>query len=577
MSATLVLCVGLGAAKAHAQDDEQVLHEYFNPWQVDTDSEGGGIDGSNDRTDQTDARSAPNTTARSSNRRPSLSINPGAGEVVYGKDGPVDRGNVSTPYGPLDPASQQTRLDRNTDRVDRLNYYANFEPSIMPYKRGVVQDSIRYDDGDYRIVLGGQRTRSIRVTGGEPRADEDSFWGSFMLRTEPGAYHPLPSVAADQRILTVQTEPDVPVTLFRDQADNYYLRTRHEGLLRLNVHLAAPAFYFDGKLDSDVAWSDFDRDRTPELPDHANDVADDVLDAIGISRSADPKTALEGLIFWYRDFEAKPFPDDQRGEDLYRAVSTSKIGVCRHRSMAFMMSARALGIPTRYVYNEAHAFVEVHWPRQGWRRIDLGGAANDFNFTSRSSESLHEGSFNDRFPQPPRYVEELRRQARQSESDGAEGERASGDAPERAAGETATEPASASEGEGGALEETGTMPDGSPASDGDSDAPSAEERIAVTISIRAASRQAFRGRSFRIEGVVRAESGTPLSGKSVDILLGPVGSENLEDARHLGRARTGPNGEFSGAFAIPKDVSIGRWSVLARFRGDETYAPAVGE
>ena len=48
-------------------------------------------------------------------------------------------------------------------------------------------------------------------------------------------------------------------------------------------------------------------------------------------------------------------------------------GVCRHRAYAFLVTAQSLGIPTRLVENEAHAWVEVH-DGTLWRRIDLGGA-----------------------------------------------------------------------------------------------------------------------------------------------------------------------------------------------------------
>ena len=43
--------------------------------------------------------------------------------------------------------------------------------------------------------------------------------------------------------------------------------------------------------------------------------------------------------------------------------------------IAFLVTAQSLGIPTRMVLNEAHAWVEVH---DGvlWRRIDLGGAGH---------------------------------------------------------------------------------------------------------------------------------------------------------------------------------------------------------
>ena len=65
-------------------------------------------------------------------------------------------------------------------------------------------------------------------------------------------------------------------------------------------------------------------------------------------------------------------PPHGRGS-VYLDLALSKKGVCRHRAFAFLVTAQSLGIPTRLVENEAHAWVEVH-DGTLWRRIDLGGA-----------------------------------------------------------------------------------------------------------------------------------------------------------------------------------------------------------
>jgi transglutaminase-like putative cysteine protease len=39
-------------------------------------------------------------------------------------------------------------------------------------------------------------------------------------------------------------------------------------------------------------------------------------------------------------------------------LARGKRGVCRHRAYAFVIVAQALGIPARFVQNEAHAWVE---------------------------------------------------------------------------------------------------------------------------------------------------------------------------------------------------------------------------
>ena len=63
--------------------------------------------------------------------------------------------------------------------------------------------------------------------------------------------------------------------------------------------------------------------------------------------------------------------------DIYLDLALSQKGVCRHRAFAFLVTALSLGIPTRMVVNEAHAWVEVLDPGVApplWRRVDLGGA-----------------------------------------------------------------------------------------------------------------------------------------------------------------------------------------------------------
>ncbi|MGM0555784.1 MAG: transglutaminase domain-containing protein [Myxococcota bacterium] len=593
------------ALGVYAQDNGRVLHEYFNPWDLGDGLEASSAEGADSRPSGTGE--APSARASEAGQPPPLSVNPSSDEMVFGANGPVDPGSTGTPYGPLNPGQQETTLDDDTDRVDRLNYFANFEPSIMPYKRGVVQNAIRVVDGEYKVRLVSARDSAVRI-GGTASSDMDTFWGTFALRTQPGRKHPLPSVAADQEILEVQSEPDAAIDIRRDEADNYYLRTRHEGLLRLNIKFGAPRFYFDGRPRTDVEWSEFDEDLTPPIPGDAQSAARRVLSTVDVSRAMEPHDALEALVAWYRDFEARPFPDEMRGRDLFESVSEAQIGVCRHRSLAFMVAARSLGIPTRYIYNEAHAFVEVHWPGQGWRRIDLGGAANDFNFSSRSGSSMHDASYNDNFPQPPNYVEELQRQAdmqddSQSESSSEDSNQASaeqqegsndgrdgaqppvdeqnvpagqGDDPQNA---NPAEGAEATQGE--PVEPDGPMQMAEPVEQDSRDAEAQpdpqESREQVSLEITSASREAFRGRAIDLKGRLRTASGRALSGQPVEVVLGPVGSNATTDVISLGTTRTDGAGRFEGRFSIPRDVSIGRWSVMVRYRGSSEYRSASAE
>lgn len=578
-SAVLLSCA---VVWAQAADGDMVLHEYFNPWDVDVTSSAG----------QASAGAAAPPDAQTKvtpGEPPGLSVNPGADEVIFGADGPVDPGSTSAPYGPLDPEKQASKLDDATDRVDQLDYYANFEPSVVPYKRGVVQNAVRYADGDYMLTLQTDGFRRVGVAGGEPRADEDVFWGSFLFRAQRGQRHPLPSVAPDQRILEVQSEPDVSLRIVRDDADNFYVIPPRDGLLRLNMRIAAPRSYFGGGLPAEVGWSDFAK-RTPELPAAVARAARGVLSNLSVSRQMRPIDALDALVEHYRNFEGRPFPAELRGEDLYASISRAQIGVCRHRSLAFVISARALGIPTRYVYNEAHAFVEVYWPKVGWRRIDLGGAADELDYSGRSGGSVHNAG-PDALPQPPNYKAELERirerggldEAGQEGAQGADGRQGAGQqGAEQAAGQTqpgespqdqlqdaqqgeATPPPG---GHGHEMANAGAQGDQSQTDD---------PRARVSIDVKVDASELFRGNSLGLQGSVFTAQGHPVVKKPVEVFLGPVGAHSSEALISLGTLRTDTGGRFSGELPIPDSISIGRWSVVLKFAGDDKFQPASVE
>src|SRR5262249_60940504 len=90
--------------------------------------------------------------------------------------------------------------------------------------------------------------------------------------------------------------------------------------------------------------------------------------------------------------------------DVYLDLALSRRGVCRHRAFAFMITANAAGIPTRYVTNEAHAWAEVWVPESGWVRVDLGGAALELDVANASGKSMYRARGADPFPKPKPYA-----------------------------------------------------------------------------------------------------------------------------------------------------------------------------
>src|SRR5690606_39128426 len=81
-------------------------------------------------------------------------------------------------------------------------------------------------------------------------------------------------------------------------------------------------------------------------------------------------------------------PQAATTDALYEELALSRKGVCRHRSYAFLITALRVGLPTRFVHNEAHAWVEVFDGRL-WHRIDLGGAAGRVEYQRPPEVPLH--------------------------------------------------------------------------------------------------------------------------------------------------------------------------------------------
>lgn len=547
-AAVLVVPALLGAQESRRGD--RLLHRHLDAERfeaVDSDASGAGAAAGG----QVSAGPSP----WSGEGQPGLSVEAGAQEWFWTTDGPVAQSPLEPPHGGLDPATGNATLDTNTDRVSALDYQASFEPSVVPWKRGVAHDGVtRQGDGTYSTRRRSSSLTSVPVGGGAARGNEDRFWGSFLVRMEAGRAHPIPSVAPDQRVVQVLAEPLVDVEVLRDGADNFYLRGDVDGVVRVNLELAVDRFYFDGALHEDVSWGQF---ATPEgvLDDaDARAVAARVLGARGIDRGLSPVDALRALVGYYRDFEARPFPQDEVGGDRYEAISTLQVGVCRHRALAFLVSAGSLGLESRYVYNEAHAFVEVRWPGQGWRRVDLGGAADGFNYQNMGSNSVHQGGQRDGFPQPQRYLDEII-----ALETGEQGDGAMSDAAYELEAEAGVEHAGDASSEDAPMSAPGA-PEAALATP-----PAGESRelamaaAAPRVEILEASGEVMRGAAMRVRGrVMRGEA------LRVEVLLVPAGAAGFERGVPLGEAEVQRTGEFVGEWSVPRQVSLGRWVLKAR-------------
>lgn len=551
-----------------------VLHEYFDPSDLDT-------SGSSDQ-------QPTRTSSRTPGAPPALSLTARENEQIMKSDGPISNQPSTNPQGGLDPQNASNTLDDETDRVDQLNYFSSFDPSVIPFKRAVSQNVVALtSQGDYAFRLEPGRRRVVDLSNRPKAEDEDEFWGTFLVNSTGDARIPVPSVAPSQRVLQLLTEPVVTVTVERDEADNFTLRTPYKGLLRVNMRLAVPVTYFDGAFREDVSWGQLDRQAITPIPVTARQRAATVLAAIGITRQThSPHQALERLVAYFRGFEGRAFPPELRGEDVYESIALNQIGVCRHRSFAFVMTASALGLPSRYIYNEAHAFVEVHWPGLGWRRIDLGGAAQDVLMqAAQNAQRVHDGGTQDPLPKPPSYTEEIARLARRDD---------------QAASEEG--PAGVSPGKGGTEDGPVSTDPNAPAPTGELDpnqafdpgqvnaalnAPSdpeswsvpQDDRTDATLTLRAFRSVARRGDVVQVSGRLSArDQDAVLEGREIRVVLVPVGAPaSALGARVDVKVSTRQGGQFRGQLELPKDLPIGRWTLRAMWAGDKQLKPAQAE
>ncbi len=518
---------------------------------------------------------------------PSGAAQPEAGEPVYSQAGsevppPPATGDKGAP--PATNATQPaTHVDRPPERHPRLTidrdtgpeppglrtYHEVFNPATFPFKRMSALDAVAADES---LVLSerGQEREALPVVGaGERAADRDAFWGSIVVDFEPGEWIPLPSVAADARVLAYRTEPPIAVNFAKDGADNQFVSSSAGGRHRLIWLSDAPQRYFVGELPAEARLRDEPRALVPPLPPLTKKRAQAVLARLGVDARPDAPLgrALATLVSWFRGFQsgAPPAPSTSPYADL----ALAQHGSCRHRSYAFVVTALAAGIPARYVENELHVFVEVYLPRVGWRRINLGGAMVENQVAGSDGKIPYRPKGEDPLPQPPPFS-------------------SGGDAlpptpPElQAAAARAKSPKSGNGNNGGAIQHVRIDLDALDALErqpppatsttkaghgGNAEpraghaAPPAETKISVSLD----KRDAFRGDRIDVSGAVTSSDGHP-GALAVEIYLaGPDG------ALRVGDAVTGDDGRWRATLEVPRDLPLGDHRVVARTPGDAQH------
>ena len=327
--------------------------------------------------------------------RPRSGDAPPAPEVVLGPEGRAPRPNVIE-------RPDRMRPDGETGDVAPLAYHGVFNPEVTPMRRNVAFDVVGAAPL-YEFSIADATPQVVELASGSPAAGRTPFFADLRVEVRPGLAAPLPSVAPDMRVLALETEPPagtIGARIARDGADNFYLVTDRAASVHVMLFVDADAAYFDGALPGNVPLDAGRGAEDTALAPATRAAAERVLAALSVDPSGPFDVELGRIVQYFRDFESAGQTVDG---DLYSAIALGQRGVCRHRAFAFTVTARAAGVPTRYVQNEAHAFAEIRLPDGGWRRVDLGGQAPRLE-TPRSGGRAQHQPRPDAFPKPSRSL-----------------------------------------------------------------------------------------------------------------------------------------------------------------------------
>jgi len=456
----------------------------------------------------------------------------------------------------------ETRPDLHTGPDGTLKYVSVFNPDVLPFKRMTAMDALR---DDYTLYVRSTALTDVPVgdAGQRTTPARDRFWGDVLVELAPGRDVPLPSVAPDMHVLSYETTPRVTLTFSKDGADNFYVRSDDagaHGTYRLIFLADADAGYFAPQLPSrryslaEVRRRAEREGLLPPLPAPVLADAKRSLRTLRIGPDDDLDHAFNALVRWHRQFAAKQLGDTSG--NIYRDLFDEQAGVCRHRSFSFIVTALAAGIPTRYVTNEAHAFVEVWFPERGWQRIDLGGAALRMEVSNADGKTLHRPRAEDPFDKPQAYEDNYTQlegdirgltDEQLAERRVPLGDNASGDYDKLIDGDGP-----------GSGDGSGNGDTIDPGEVGRARPPDPKKRT-PTVAITLADSVGYRGETVRVEGRVD-DAGGAIGGERVDVFLAPVGSDG-NGGRLIGRGATDRDGVFRVDADVPADLDLRTYEI----------------
>jgi hypothetical protein len=477
---------------------------------------------------------------------------------------PVVGGGGSPPAvgDPPPERHDRVRMDRVTDSEPPGThvYHEVFNPAVYPFKRMTALDAVAADE---TLTVADRQLRpwpvqgmaAARTAGGR----RDAFWGSVVLNLVPGRWIPLPSPAADLRLISYESDPAAELEFARDGADNLYVRAAGQeggaGVPHRLVWLVdAPRSYVAGAVPEDLGLESLPPLSVP-VPAPVALRAAVVVRRLGIQRTWPLRRIVDRLVEWFRGFEQGEL--DGASASTYLDLALSRKGSCRHRSYAFTITALSLGIPTRYVENELHVFVEIYLPGQGWRRINLGGAAVAQEARNMEGKMAYQNEEIDPFPQPEAYQHHNGIAPRPPGTGTGGGAGAAGDRSSYLGGVDSPDIESI---DPSSLGFAPPSPADAPQAPGD---PGAQRNAAPKVTLDLEKREAFRGETVRVRGRIAEPEAPELARRTTGrVAIELVRPRGLPIS--LGDAPLRPDGSFDLTVELPSGLPLGRYRVVGR-------------
>lgn len=279
-------------------------------------------------------------------------------------------GNYLPGSGEVPP---QWAMDRD-GRAGRVVIDEVFDPGLGAMKRLKAYDRVAADGQTLEVA-----DPQLRPLVADPTLQYSRFLeASFLVQFHAGEAIPIYSPHPKAILESFRTDPPLPgsVRFFRDGADTLHALAQVDRVARLNLTFRVSQDYYSFTAPEGSRVSDYRYGaglQKPVLPAALQREAATVLARAGVQDPGDVRGTVEALAAYFRSFTEGDIPPPTEVESLYLALALGEKGCCRHRAFAFLVTAQSVGIPTRAVVNEAHAFVEVATPDGHWHQINLGG------------------------------------------------------------------------------------------------------------------------------------------------------------------------------------------------------------